>query len=83
MNKIKNIFKDVIWSIKAFIAQPIIPIVSMEYVLDNDGSYLANDFMTDKYVYYWIGDFKSGKQVKVKALDVARYQYNVLKYKED
>jgi hypothetical protein len=71
---IKNIFDDVIWNIKAFIAQPIIPTVSMQYVLDNDGTYSSNDFMSDKYVYYWIGDFKTGKQVKVKSLDVARYE---------
>lgn len=67
--------KDLFWNVKTFLHQPIIPIVSMEKVIAHNGSYLGNDFMKDKYVYYWIGDFKTGKEVKVKSLDVARYRY--------
>ena len=81
--KIKDMIDNTVWSVKSFFAQPIIPTVSMDYVIENDGSYLGNDFMSDKYVYYWIGNFKTGKKVKVKSLDVARYQYNQLKMEGD
>jgi hypothetical protein len=76
-------FKEIIDNVKSFVAQPIVPTVSMDYVLENDGYYSGNDFMTDKYVYYWVGDFKSGKSVKVKSLDVARYEYDKLKMEGD
>ena len=67
--------KDLLWNIKAFLHQPIIPTVSMHYIIIHNGSYLGNDFMKDKYVYYWIGDFNTGSKVKVQSLDVARYKY--------
>lgn len=70
--------KDLFWNVKTFLHQPIIPTVSMNHVIIHNGSYLGNDFMKDKYVYYWIGDFKTGKEVKVKSLDVARYRYKEL-----
>ena len=57
--------------------------VSMDYVIKNDGSWMSGDFMTDKYVKYWIGDFKTGKSVKVKSLDVARYKYQELSVELD
>ena len=83
MNKIKESFESLIWSIKAFLSQPYIPIVSMDYVITHNGSYSSNDFMTNKYVYYWIGDFKTGKQVKVKSIDVLKYEYLQLKTREE
>lgn len=70
---------DVINSISNFTYQLITPTVSMEYVIENDGSWSANDFLTDKYVYYWIGDFKNGQSVKVKSLDAIRYAYRQLR----
>jgi hypothetical protein len=66
--------KDLLWNIKAFLHQPIIPTVPMNYVIIHNGSHLGNDFMKDRYEYYWIGDFKTGRQVKVRSLDIARYR---------
>ena len=80
MNKIKEFFEDLVWNIKAFLTQPYTPIVSMDYVITHNGSYSSNDFMTDKYVHYWIGDFNTGKEVKVKSADVLKYEYNKLKF---
>lgn len=78
MNKIINIIN----SISNFIYQLITPTVSMEYVIENDCSWLANSFLTDKYVYYWIGDSKNEQSVKVKSLDAIRYAYRQLRMKE-
>lgn len=69
---------DIINSISNFIYQLTTPTVSMDYVIQHDGSWSANDFLTDKYVYYWIGDFKTGRAVKVKAIDAARYAYRLV-----
>ena len=71
----KEKIKDILWSIQAFIRQPIVPTVSMQYIISNDCSYMANNPMNDKYVYYWKGDFKKGKTVKVKALDHLRHDF--------
>ena len=73
---------NILWNIKAFISQPIIPTVSMKYVIEHCGTYSANNMLKDRYVYYWIGNFKTGKQVKVKSIDVLRYEYKKLEYKE-
>ena len=71
----KEKIKDILWSIRAFILQPIIPTVSMKYLFDKDCSYTANNPMKNKYVYYWEGDFKKGKAVKVRAIDHLRHYY--------
>lgn len=75
--------KDVLWYIRAYILQPKIPVVSVQYILDKGCSYTANDYMKDKYVYYWEGDFKKGKEVKVKSLDILRYEYSKLELEYD
>ncbi len=72
----KERIKNILWCIGAFLHQPIVPTVSIDYILKNDCSYIANDFMTDDYVLYWDGDLKKGREVKVKAIDIARYEYN-------
>lgn len=54
----------------------------MEYVIEHGGTYSANNMLKDRYVYYWIGNFKTGKQVKVKSIDVLRHEYKKLEYKE-
>ena len=77
----KEIIKDMLWYIRAFLCQPTVPTVSIQYIIDNNCSYTANDFMIDKYVYYWKGDYKTGKAVKVRSLDMARYEYTKLKEK--
>ena len=79
MTKFKEFFESLIWNIKSFFYQPIVPIVSMNYVLEHNGSYSSNNMLTDKYVYYWIGDFKTGKAVKVKSIDVLKHEYKMLK----
>lgn len=71
----KEKIKDILWAIQAFIRQPIVPTVSMKYIISNDCSYMANNPMNDKYVYYWKGDLKKGKTVKVKALDHLRHDF--------
>ena len=71
----KEKIKDILWSIRAFILQPIVPTVSMKYLFDKDCSYTANNPMKNKYVYYWEGDFKKGKAVKVRAIDHLRHDY--------
>lgn len=50
----------------------IIPTVSLDYVKEHNGSWSANNPEEDNYVYYWIGDFKTGKEVKVKSIEVLR-----------
>lgn len=81
-------FKDILWSIRSFIVQPIVPIVSVQYIMDNKCYYTGNNYMTDKYVYYWKGDFKTGKSVKVRSLDLARYKLkenhlNMIRYEDE
>jgi hypothetical protein len=68
MNKVRDFFEDAIWTIKAFIAQPIIPIVSLDYIKENAGSWNGNNAETDKYVFYEVND----KIVKVRAIEVLR-----------
>lgn len=75
--------KDILWSIQAFIRQPIIPTVSMEYLFKHDCSYMANNPIKDKYVYYWEGDFKKGKTVKVKALDHLRHEFTKIELENE
>ena len=72
MDKIIHIIN----SISKFAYQLITPTVSIEYVIENDCSWSANSFLTDKYVYYWVGDSKNGQSVKVKSLDAIRYAYS-------
>ncbi len=84
----KEKIKDILWTIQAFIRQPIVPIVSVQYIMDNKCSYTGNNYMTDKYVYYWKGDFKTGKSVKVRSLDLARYKLkenrlNMTRYEDE
>lgn len=59
------------------------PVVSINYVLRNNGTWMSGDFLKDKYERHWIGDFKTGKAVRVKALDVGRYKYKKLLVKSD
>lgn len=68
MNKMKDFFEDAIWTVKAFIAQPVIPIVSLDYVKEYDGSWNGNNAEVDKYVFYEVND----KIVKVRAIEVLR-----------
>lgn len=75
--------EDIIWRIKGFIRQPIIPTVSIQYLFDKDCSYAANDPMKDKYVYYYEGDFIKGKTVKVKALDHLRHDFKKLEIENE
>ena len=81
MTKFKQFFEDLIWNIKSFIYQPFVHTVTMDYVITQNGSYSSNNMLTDKYVYYWIGDFKTGKAVKVKSIDVLRHEYKMLETK--
>lgn len=78
----KMTISNILWNIKAFLSQPIIPTVSMKYIIEHGGTYSANNMLKDRYVYYWIGNFKTGKQVKVKSIDVLRHEYKKLEYKE-
>ena len=54
--------------------QDEIPTVSIDYVIKNGCSWTSNYCSKDEYIYYWDGDFESGKQVKVPALEQARYE---------
>lgn len=63
-----NKFKDIIWNIRA----SFIPTVTYDYIKKHDGSWSANYPEKDNYVYYWIGDFKTGKQVKVKSIEILK-----------
>ena len=64
--------KDIIWNIKAFIAQPIIPTKKFSWVIKNDCSWIGWS-NNDKWVYYWYGDDKKGYQVKVRGEVVKAY----------
>lgn len=63
--KLKEFIEDTLWNIKAFLAQPIIPTVTIVFVMDNDGEWIC-DSKDGQYSYYWIGDDKTGYQVRVK-----------------
>lgn len=52
--------------------------VNLQYIFDNNGSYTSNDPLVDDYVYYWVGDFKTGEEVKVPSLEVLRFKYTNL-----
>lgn len=62
---------DILWKIKDFLRQPIIPIVTKEEVRGNEYHFSGRD---KKYDYYWKGDlneyftgsFGTGKHVKVR-----------------
>lgn len=77
MNKIKKFFNnpnwvEPFWSIRAFILQPIVPVVPFSHVVENDGSWNGGSASKDKYVYYQIGN----KEVKVKSIEVLRHILN-------
>lgn len=53
------------WNIRALLLQPYIPTKSIEFVKACGASH-SGESENGKYLYYWIGDFKSGYQVKVR-----------------
>lgn len=53
----------------------LVPTVSLDYIIKHNCSYVANDYLNDPYVYYWEGDFKTGRQVKVKSIDILKDKY--------
>jgi hypothetical protein len=53
----------------------LVPTVSLDYIIKHNCSYIANDYLNDPYVYYWEGDLKTGRQVKVKSIDILKDQY--------
>ena len=53
----------------------LIPTVSLDYIIKHNCSYAANDYLKDPYVYYWEGDLKTGRQVKVKSIDILKDKY--------
>ena len=63
------------WTIRAYILQPIVPVKHLDYVLEHNGTWSAGDMLTDKYCEYWVGDFKKGKAVKVRSIEVVRHAY--------
>ena len=65
--------KDFIWNIKAFIKQPIIPIKTMEWVTENNCSYIGES-ENGKWRYYWYGNFKTGHQVKIRVTFEMKFQ---------
>lgn len=79
----KEKIKDILRAIQSFIRQPIVPTVSMKYIIRNDCSYIANNPMKNKYVYYWKGDLKKGKTVKVKALDHLRHDFRKIELENE
>lgn len=56
-------------------------IVSLDYVKQHNGSWSANSPEEDDYVYYWIGDFKTGKEVRVRSLEILRDMVDQLQLK--
>lgn len=60
----KEKIEDILWTIKAFIYQPVIFRKSIEWIIEHEGSYNGIS-ANNKWVYYWVGDFKKGKQYKV------------------
>lgn len=69
--KVKEFFEAAIWNVKSFLHQPIIPIVSLDYVEENHGTWDGGYAEKDKYVYYCVNN----KTVKVKALEVLRQNF--------
>ena len=53
----------------------LVPTVSPDYIIKHKCSYVANDYFHNSYVYYWNGDFKTGRKVKVKTIDFLRGKY--------
>ena len=67
--KILEFFEDVIWTIKAYISQPIVPEKTYQWVVDNDCSY-NGESKNGKWRYYWYGNFINGYEVKVKKSEI-------------
>ena len=61
----REIIDKVLFTIKAFIHQPIILTKSMDFVKKHNGSFSGAD-ENNTYAYYWINDYKTGYEVKVK-----------------
>ena len=61
----------------------LIPTVSLDYIIQHNCSYVANDFLNDPYVIYWEGDFNTGHPVKVKSIDILRDKYLKLIYNKE
>ena len=72
ITKIKDAFDDLIWSVKAFFYQPIVPRVSPQYIVEKDLSYSSSS-KNRKWDYYWEGNFISGREVKVLHKDIVPY----------
>lgn len=56
------------------------PTVSYQYVKEHRCSYSANTPEKDEYVYYWEGDFRTGREVKVKSVEILRQILNEKDY---
>lgn len=50
------------------------PTVSYRYVREHNCVYSANLAEKDDYVYYWEGDFRTGREVKVKSIEILRHR---------
>ena len=61
----KEFLENIIWNVRAFINQPIIPIKTMDWVTKNNCSFIGTS-KNNKWNYYWYGNFKTGYQVKVR-----------------
>ena len=78
MIKIKEKLENIVWNIKAVLHQPIVHKVNLQYVLDKNLSWSCS---TDKWCYYWEGDFKTGKEVKVSRIEYLEWERNRLETK--
>lgn len=54
-------------------------IVSLDYIKKHNGSWVANDPDKDDYVHYWVGDFKTGTEVRISSLEILREEIEQLK----
>ena len=62
--KISKIFnKEPLWTLRSFLLQPIVFTKTEAWVKNHNCSYSGS---SNKYDYYWYGDFNTGKQVKIR-----------------
>ena len=54
--------------------------VSMDYIIEHNGSY-SSVSSNGKWCFYWIGDFKTGKTVKVSKIEVLNKENDELRIK--
>lgn len=73
-----EVIKDLLHNMKGFFSWYFAPVVSIDYIYKDDVTYVCNNPMEDKYVYYWIGNITVGKWIRIKSIDILKDKYETM-----